>query len=73
MPFNLLRRLECVLEESKDAVLARYEEVKAMNVPEKAQEKLLLRATGGLTFFNTLKMDLSKLGEACILFGIAAI
>jgi type I restriction enzyme M protein len=68
LPFTLLRRLECVLEESKDAVLAQVEKVQAMNVSEEAQEKLLLRATNGLSFYNTSKMDLSKLGEA----GIAA-
>lgn len=37
-----------------------------MNLPEEAQEKFLLKATGGLSFFNTSKMDLSKLGEANI-------
>ena len=68
LPFTLLRRLECVLEESKDEVLAQVEKVQAMNVSEEAQEKLLLRATKGLSFYNTSKMDLSKLGEA----GIAA-
>jgi len=68
LPFTLLRRLECVLEPSKPAVLAAYEKVINMNVPEEAQEKLLLRATGGLSFFNISKMDLAKLGEA----GIAA-
>ncbi|MEI6542474.1 MAG: class I SAM-dependent DNA methyltransferase [Methylococcales bacterium] len=68
LPFTLLRRLEGVLEESKAAVLAQVEKVQAMNLPEEAQEKLLLRATGGLSFFNLSKMDLSKLGEA----GIAA-
>lgn len=68
LPFTLLRRLECVLADSKEAVLAEYEKVKAMNIPEEAQEKLLLRATGGLSFFNVSKMDLSKLGES----GIAA-
>ncbi|MFI3198563.1 MAG: class I SAM-dependent DNA methyltransferase, partial [Methylococcaceae bacterium] len=68
LPFTLLRRLEGVLEDSKDAVLAQLEKVQAMNLPEDAQEKLLLRATGGLSFFNISKMDLSKLGEA----GIAA-
>lgn len=68
LPFTLLRRLECVLEDSKDAVLAQVEKVQAMNVSEEAQEKLLLRATNGLSFYNTSKMDLSKLGEA----GIAA-
>ena len=68
LPFTLLRRLEGVLEESKAEVLAQVEKVQAMNLPEEAQEKLLLRATGGLSFFNLSKMDLSKLGEA----GIAA-
>lgn len=68
LPFTLLRRLEGVLEESKIAVLAQVEKVQAMNLPEEAQEKLLLRTTGGLSFFNTSKMDLSKLGEA----GVAA-
>lgn len=66
LPFTLLRRLECVLEDSKEKVLAEHEKVLQMNLPEEAQEKLLLRATGGLSFFNTSKMDLSKLGE----FGI---
>jgi type I restriction enzyme M protein len=70
LPFTLLRRLEGVLEATKDAVLAEYEKVKAMNLPEEAQEKLLLRATQtdgqSLSFFNTSKMDMSKLGEAGI-------
>ena len=53
LPFNLLRCLECVLEATKPAVLAEYERVQKLNLPEEAQEKLLLRATGGLSFFNT--------------------
>jgi len=68
LPFTLLRRLEGVLADSKDAVLAQVDKVQQMHVPEEAQEKFLLRATNGLSFFNTSKMDLSKLGEA----GIAA-
>lgn len=66
LPFTLLRRLEGVLEESKDAVLLEYEKVQKMNLPEDAQEKLLLRVTGGLSFYNISKMDLSKLGETSI-------
>lgn len=66
LPFTLLRRLEGVLEESKEAVLAEYEKVQKLKLPEEAQEKLLLRATGGLSFFNISKMDLSKLGESGI-------
>lgn len=38
LPFTLLRRLEGVLEESKDAVLAKYDEIQALNLPEEAQE-----------------------------------
>jgi type I restriction enzyme M protein len=68
LPFTLLRRLEGVLENKKEAVLAELDRLQAMNMPEAAQEKMLLRATGGLSFFNTSKMDLSKLGES----GIAA-
>ncbi|BCG65411.1 MAG: type I restriction enzyme M protein [Methyloprofundus sp.] len=66
LPFTLLRRLEGVLDDSKENVLAEYEKVQAMGLPEVAQEKMILRATGGLAFFNTSKMDLSKLGESGI-------
>lgn len=66
LPFTLLRRLECVLAPSKPAVLAEVEKLAARNLPEEAQEKLLLRATGGLAFFNTSRMDLSTLGESGI-------
>jgi type I restriction enzyme M protein len=66
LPFCLLRRLECVLASSKEAVLAEQQKIQAMNLPEEAQEKMILRATGGLSFFNTSKMDLSKLGEGDI-------
>jgi len=63
LPFTLLRRLEGVLEASKDKVLAEYEKIQAMNLPEEAQEKLLLR-TCGHSFFNVSKLDLSKLGDS---------
>ena len=66
LPFALLRRLECVLESSKPAVLAEAAKVEKMAIAEEAKEKLLLRATGGLSFFNTSPMDLSTLGESGI-------
>ena len=66
LPFALLRRLECVLEDSKEAVLAENEKVAAMKLPEEAAEQLIMRATSDLNFFNTSKMDLSKLGESGI-------
>ncbi|MEM5495949.1 class I SAM-dependent DNA methyltransferase [Paraglaciecola mesophila] len=63
LPFTLLRRLEGMLESTKEKVLTELDRIKALNLPGEVQEVLLLRATGGLSFFNTSKMDLSKLGE----------
>ena len=63
LPFTLLRRLECVLESTKEAVLTQYDSLQTMSFSPEAQEKVLLRAAGNLSFFNTSKMDLSKLGE----------
>lgn len=60
LPFTLLRRLECVLEATKPDVLAKYEVVKVM--PIEAQDKLLTH-TAQLSFYNTSKMDLNRLGE----------
>jgi type I restriction enzyme M protein len=72
LPFCLLRRLECVLAPTKEAVLAKHQEIQSVNLPEEAHEKMLLRASKttnnpeGLSFFNTSKMDLYKLGETGI-------
>ena len=65
LPFTLLRRLECVLQKKKAAVLAKHAEVSKMDLPEEASEKMLLRVTKA-KFFNISPMDLSKLGEAGI-------
>ncbi|MGG7446141.1 type I restriction-modification system subunit M [Kosakonia oryzendophytica] len=62
LPLTLLRRLECVLADTKDAVVAKYDELKNSKLPEDAKEKYLLRASG-LSFFNTSKMDLGKMGQ----------
>ncbi|MBI3731362.1 MAG: N-6 DNA methylase [Burkholderiales bacterium] len=63
LPFCLLRRLECSLEASKEIVLAEWQKTESMNLHGEEQQKLLLHASGGLNFFNTSKMDLSKLSE----------
>jgi len=60
LPFTLLRRLECVIEDTKPDVLTKYEAVKAM--PFEAQDKLLTHSAK-LSFYNTSKMDLNRLGE----------
>lgn len=63
LPFTLLRRLECVLAPTKANVLAEYEKVKPLPLPEEAKEKLLFKSTQGLAFFNTSELDLVRLGQ----------
>ena len=63
LPFTLLRRLECVLAPTKAEVIAANEKIKQMPLPEEAKEKMLLKATGGLSFFNTSELDLGSLGQ----------
>ncbi|WP_318512136.1 type I restriction-modification system subunit M [Photobacterium leiognathi] len=72
LPFTLLRRLECVLEESKDDVVAQAATINAMSITESAKEKMLKRHTvstsapKGLSFFNTSPMNLGKMGQSDI-------
>lgn len=44
LPMVVLRRLDCVLEPTKNSVLKEYEKLTAQNMPESAMEKLLGRA-----------------------------
>lgn len=57
LPFTLLRRLECVLETTRDDVLAEYEQRKNLGIP---MEQFLVRKSGH-SFYNTSKYTLSKL------------
>lgn len=65
LPFTILRRLECVLEATKDKVLKEAE--KRADLPPEARDKFLLKATGkDIQFYNTSAMDMSKLGSTDI-------
>jgi type I restriction enzyme M protein len=57
LPFTVLRRLDCVLEPTKGAVLAEYEAKTAAGVNP---ESFLLRKAGQ-TFYNTSKLDMTRL------------
>jgi type I restriction enzyme M protein len=57
LPFTVLRRLDCVLEKTKAAVLAEREKRKKAGVNP---EPFLLRKSGEL-FYNTSPLDLKKL------------
>jgi type I restriction enzyme M protein len=57
LPFTVLRRLDCVLESTKPAVLAEYEAKKKAGVNP---EPFLLRKSKQ-TFYNTSPLDMKKL------------
>lgn len=58
LPFTLLRRLECVLEPTRDAVRKANEKFKAKGL----DTDLILRQTAGLPFYNTSLYSLATLG-----------
>ena len=63
LPFTILRRLECVLEDTKPKVLAQAEKLAGNKaLEEEARDKFLLKAAKQ-TFYNTSQMDLSKIGQ----------
>ncbi len=57
LPFTLLRRLECVLEPTRDDVLKEFEARKDLNIP---LEQFLVRKSNN-SFYNTSNFTLSKL------------
>lgn len=58
LPFTLLRRLECVLEPTREAVNAMHAKVKDKGI----DVGLVLRQTAGLPFYNTSQYSLATLG-----------
>ncbi len=57
LPLTVIRRFDCILADTKDAVLDKYEQVK--NLPMK--DVLLRSATGGKAFYNTSKYTFERL------------
>lgn len=60
LPFVVLRRLDCVLEDKKDSVIETHKRFK-----DKLDdlEPILLESTGGLNFYNISFYDLRRLGQ----------
>lgn len=58
LPLVVLRRLDCVLERTKDKVLAKHEAIKGTKIEN--VEPILNRASG-VPFHNTSKLDFQKL------------
>lgn len=64
IPLTVLRRLDCVLEESKQAVLKEYKRLKAQGKPEDQIETILTHKFK-INFYNTSEFTFQKLlGDA---------
>lgn len=59
LPFTVLRRLECVLEPTRDKVRGQYMAMQASGV----DMDLILPATAGATFYNVSQFALSSVGS----------
>ncbi|MCY1399187.1 type I restriction-modification system, M subunit [compost metagenome] len=59
LPFTVLRRLECVLEPTREKVRAQFEAMKASGV----DMDLILPATAGAKFYNVSKFSLDTIGS----------
>ncbi|WP_405226855.1 type I restriction-modification system subunit M [Lentisalinibacter sediminis] len=60
LPFTVLRRLECVLEPTRDAVVERSEQIASMDV----DPTQVLPSVSGHKFYNTSTYSLGNLGVA---------
>lgn len=61
LPFTLLRRMECVLAPTKDAVIREFYAQEGR--PDTVREMYMLRAAGGLQFFNASPLTLTTLSD----------
>ncbi len=57
LPLTVIRRFDCILSDTKDAVLEKYESVKLLPM----KNVLLCKAAGGLSFYNTSKFTFERL------------
>jgi type I restriction enzyme M protein len=57
LPFTVLRRLDCVLEPTRSAVVAEFEARKSMGIDPTP----FLKRKSGLSFFNTSDIDMKRL------------
>ena len=68
LPIVVLRRLDCVLEPTKDAVLKKFKELEAQQMPEAAMDRLLGKAADPKrrhVFYNTSPYTFARLlGDA---------
>lgn len=61
IPLTVLRRLDCVLESTKDKVLAEHKKLKATKKHDKETIEKIINKKFGLTFHNTSKFTFQKM------------
>lgn len=62
LPFTVLRRLDCVLEKTKPAVLKIVKDVRDIDNP-KVDEELRLQRAAGWKFYNASRFDLTSMAD----------
>ena len=68
LPMVVLRRLDCVLEPTKDAVLKRRDELEAQQIPEAALDRLLGKAADPkrkYALYNTSRYTVCPFDRGC--------
>ena len=63
LPMVVLRRLDCVLEPTKDGVLKRRDELEAQQMPEAAMDRLLGKAADPPPIIVRIRPDRTLVGE----------
>lgn len=58
LPLTVIRRFDCILSDTKDKVLNKYEEIKEL---DSEMKDILLRKASGFDFYNTSKYTFEKL------------
>ena len=56
LPLTVIRRFDCILSDTKDAVLKKYEEVKSLPMKD-----VLLKKASGFEFYNVSQYTFEKL------------
>lgn len=57
LPLTVIRRFDCILADTKDAILEKYESVKMLPM----HDVFLKKAAGDLEFYNTSKYTFERL------------
>ena len=61
LPFTVLKRFDDILKKTKQAVVAKADEIKKMPMIDDHLRDTVLRRTSGFDFYNTSKFDFEKL------------